>query len=136
LSRQEGIYQAPLLSKTKQMKKLFTTIFLSVMLYALPSTAHNKGITIKVSHQALKSYTGKYQMLVKGKAVFIEIKEKGDQLTLTSLWDNQSNKIKQLSGDNFIMEGHDWSVKFLRDAKGTVNEVVVMGTDHWKKVSQ
>ena len=118
------------------MKKLFTIISLSVLLHTLPSSAHNKGVTVKTTQQALKSYTGKYQMLVKGKEVFIQIKANGDQLTLTSLWDNQSNKIKQLSGDNFIMEGHDWSVKFIRDAKGAVSEVVVMGTDHWKKLAQ
>ncbi|MGY3214247.1 DUF3471 domain-containing protein [Mucilaginibacter sp. HD30] len=118
------------------MKKLFTSFLLSA--FICTATFSCDFITDRpasVQQSALATYEGKYQMMVKGQAAYIEIKLTGDQLTLTSLWDKQTNKIKHLSGDNFIMEGHDWSVKFTRDAKGKVTEVIVMGTDRWKKVN-
>lgn len=118
------------------MKKLFTSFFLSAFICtATFSAVFIKSGSASVQQSALAIYQGKYQMVVKGQTVYIEIKLTGDQLTLTSLWDKRANEIKQLSGDNFIMSGHDWSVKFIRDSKGKVSEVVVMGTDHWKKVN-
>ena len=118
------------------MKKLITSFLLSAFI----CTATFSGDLIKdrsaaVQQSPLAIYEGKYQMEVKGQAAYIEIKLTGDQLTLTALWDKQANKIKHLSGDNFIMEGRDWSVKFMRDSKGKVTEVIVMGTDRWKKVN-
>lgn len=118
------------------MKKLFTSFLLSAFICTATFSAVSvKGSPASVQQSALAVYEGKYQMAVKGQTVYIEIKLTGDQLTLTSLWDKQENKIKRLSGDNFMMQGHDWSVKFIRDSKGKVNEVVVMGTDHWKKIN-
>ena len=118
------------------MKKLFTSFLLSAFICTATFSAVSvKGSPTCVQQPALATYEGKYQMAVKGQPAYIEIKLTGDQLTLTSLWDKRANKIKQLSGDNFIMQGHDWSVKFIRDSKGKVSEVVVMGTDHWKKVN-
>ena len=118
------------------MKKLFTSFLLCAFICTATFSAGSvKGGPASVQQSALAIYEGKYQMAVKGQTVYIEIKLTGDQLTLTSLWDKRANKIKHLSGDNFIMEGHDWSVKFIRDSKGKVSEVVVMGSDHWKKVN-
>jgi hypothetical protein len=117
------------------MKKLITSALLSVSICTATFSARVTGASSQVQQQSFAVYEGKYQMAVKGQTVYIEIKLTGDQLTLTSLWDKQSNKIKHLSGDNFMMEGHDWSVKFMRDAKGKVTEVIVMGTDRWKKVN-
>ena len=118
------------------MKKLFTSLLLSVFICTATFSANFiKDASSSIQQPALATYQGKYQMAVKGQTVYIEIKLNGDQLTLTSLWDKQANKIKRLSGDNFIMEGHDWSIKFIRDSKGNVSEVVVMGTDHWKKIN-
>lgn len=117
------------------MKKLLTSFLLSAFICTATFSAAFKNRSTSVEQSALAVYEGKYQMAVKGQTVFIEIKLTGDQLTLTSLWDKQANKIKQLSGDNFVMLGHDWSVKFIRDSKGKVSEVVVMGTDHWKKIN-
>ncbi|MFD0751953.1 DUF3471 domain-containing protein [Mucilaginibacter calamicampi] len=118
------------------MKKLFTSVLLSAFICTatFPAVVSSGGST-HLHQSSLSAYQGKYQMMVKGQAAYIEIKLTGDQLTLTSLWDKQANKIKQLSGDSFIMPGHDWSVKFVRDAKGKVTEVIVMGTDRWKKVN-
>ena len=118
------------------MKKLFTSILLTAFICTTTfSAVAVKGSSSSVQQSPLAIYEGKYQMAVKGQTVSIEIKLTGDQLTLTSLWDKQTNKIKHLSGDNFMMQGNDWSVKFIRDAKGKITEVVVMGNDHWKKVN-
>ena len=117
------------------MKKLFTSFLLSAFICTATFSAVSvKGRSASVQQSALAIYEGKYQMVVKGQPAYIEIKLTGDQLTLTSLWDKRANGLKRLSGDNFIMQGHDWSVKFIRDSKGKITEVVVMGTDHWKKI--
>jgi len=86
------------------------------------------------SPDPLAAYEGKYQMSVKGKPVFIQIAVKDKELTLTSLWDGQQNKLKHVSGDDFIISLKDWSVRFIRDKKGEITSVLVMGHDLWMKV--
>lgn len=83
---------------------------------------------------ALAVYKGKYQMTINGKTGYIQIAAKNNELTLTALWTGEQNTLKHLSGDNFIMNLKDWSVKFMRDKKGNVTAVLVMGHDLWTKV--
>ena len=97
--------------------------------------AKKKSPVINQSNQSeLAIYTGKYQMKRNGNNLFIAISSEAGELYLTSLWDNQKNAIKHLSGDNFIMLGNDWSVKFIRGKDKNITQVVVMGTDYWTKV--
>jgi hypothetical protein len=92
--------------------------------------------TISYGQQnSLAAYTGKYQMTVNGSPVYIMVSEENGDLKLTSLWDDKHNVLKHLSSDNFIMQVKDWSVKFTRDKKGNVIQVLVMGTDLWTKVN-
>ena len=82
----------------------------------------------------LKEYTGKYGMTVRGQTGYIQITAKNNELTLTALWTGEQNLLKHLSGDNFIMANKEWSVKFIRDKKGSIASVLVMGHDLWTKV--
>jgi hypothetical protein len=83
---------------------------------------------------SLTIYTGKYQKDFNGTLFYLSIAVENGELVGTQLWDNQKLSIKHLSGDNFIVSGLDWSVKFIRDKQGKVTQVVVMGKDAWTKI--
>lgn len=84
--------------------------------------------------KTLTEYAGKYQMALHGETFYLQISANNDGLISKALWTGEQNLLKHLSGDNFIMQGKDWSVKFIRDKKGDVNSVLVRGTDLWTKV--
>ncbi len=85
--------------------------------------------------QSLSEYAGKYQLNKQGgPAPFLGVSVVDSALVFTQLWDGKKMPVKHLSGDNFIVEGLDWSVQFVRDSNKNITEVVVMGTDHWVKV--
>ncbi|RYE22085.1 MAG: DUF3471 domain-containing protein [Sphingobacteriaceae bacterium] len=83
---------------------------------------------------SLAAYTGKYQKDFNGTVFYLSLSVENGELVGTQLWDNQKLSIKHLSGDNFIVSGLDWSVKFIRDKEGKVTQVVVMGKDTWTRV--
>jgi len=101
------------------------------MVIALPYVANTKPI---MQQNALAVYEGKYQMTVRGQTGYIQLATKNNELTLTALWTGEQNTLKHLSGDNFIMNLKDWSVRFIRDKKGSITAVLVMGHDLWTKV--
>lgn len=83
---------------------------------------------------SLLAYIGKYQKDFNGTIFYLSLSVENGELVGTQLWDKQKMAIKHLSGDNFIVSGLDWSVKFIRDKEGKVTQVVVMGKDAWTKV--
>ena len=83
---------------------------------------------------SLAAYTGKYQKDFNGTLFYLNFSVENGELVGTQLWDNQKLAVKHLSGDNFIVSGLDWSVKFIRDKEGKVTQVMVMGKDLWTKV--
>lgn len=87
-----------------------------------------------ISLDSLADYTGKFQKDFNGKVFYISFSVENEELVGTQLWDNQKMALKHLSGDNFIVSGLDWSVKFIRDKEGKVIQVIVMGKDAWNKV--
>ncbi|WP_183578685.1 hypothetical protein HDF18_22515 [Mucilaginibacter sp. X5P1] len=106
-------------------------ILLLCLLIAGPRTITN----VNQQQNALTIYLGKYQMTVRGQTGYIQISIKDGELLQTALWSGEQHALKHLTGDNFIMQGKDWSVKFMRDKKGTVVSVLVMGSDLWTKVN-
>lgn len=80
------------------------------------------------------AYTGKYQKESDGKIFYLNFFLEKGQLTAQQAWDKRKMMIKPLSGDNFIVSGLDWSVKFIRNKAGEVSQVVVMGKDTWTKL--
>lgn len=101
------------------------------MVMVLPYLANAKPV---ITHNPLAIYEGKYQMTIRGKTGYIQIALKNNELIQTALWSGEQNTLKHLSGDNFIMNLKGWSVKFIRDKKGSIIAVLVMGNDLWTKV--
>jgi hypothetical protein len=105
--------------------------FLLCLLIAGPraiSNAQNQ------QQNALTEYAGKYQMAFHGEIFYLQISVNNGDLTSKALWTGEQNLLKHLSGDSFIMQGKDWSVKFIRDKKGIATSVLIRGTDLWTKV--
>ncbi len=107
-------------------------ILLLCLLIAGPRAIRN---TQDQQQNTLAQYAGKYQMTIKGQTGYIQIAIKDGELLQTALWSGEQHMLKHLSGDNFIMQGKDWSVKFIRNKKGIIVSVLVMGTDLWTKVN-
>jgi len=101
------------------------------MVMALPYLANAKPV---ITQNPLAVYVGKYQMTIRGQTGYMQIALKNNELIQTALWSGEHNTLKHLSGDNFIMNLKDWSVKFIRDKKGSITAVLVMGHDLWTKV--
>ncbi len=88
----------------------------------------------RIKADSLTAFTGKFQKDFNGMVFYLNFSLMDGELIGTQLWDNQKMSIKHLSGDNFIVSGLDWSVKFIRDKVGKVTQVQVMGKDLWTKV--
>ncbi|MXV50767.1 hypothetical protein GS399_07260 [Pedobacter sp. HMF7647] len=119
-------------------KSLILTAIIVFASYAFSKSAMAHAASVVAISQAdsLTAYTGKYEKDFNGKTFYLEIFLKDGVLVGKQLWDNQEMALKHLDGDNFTVPGIDWSVKFLRDASGLVDQVLVMGTDYWKRVKK
>lgn len=106
-----------------------------VLLLCLLIPIASCGPNYKPLAATLATYQGKYQMTVRGKTSAIQVSLNGDDLYLTALWNGESNLLKPISPDNFIMQDKEWTVKFKRDKNGKVMQVLVMGTDLWTKIN-
>ncbi|MES2108377.1 MAG: hypothetical protein V4577_06515 [Bacteroidota bacterium] len=113
------------------MKKLTILTCLLFLLQTAAIIAHNN-----IQINPLAEYTGKYQVVQKRGTIGIKIELVNDELVCTQSWDGEKLLLRHLSGDNFIMAGFDWSVKFLRDKDKKISQILVMGTDRWDKVKE
>lgn len=97
-----------------------------------PNPGHSFGYE---QQRSLAEYAGKYRLNKPGgPAPILGVSVVDSALVFTQLWDGKKMPVKHLSGDNFIVEGLDWSVQFIRGADKNITEVLVMGSDHWVKV--
>ncbi len=122
------------------MKKYLTLTLLFIFLQngfckAGPKSERSTSFC-RTKADSLTAYTGKYQKDFNGTLFYLSFSLENAELTGTQLWDNQKMALKHLSGDNFIVSGLDWSVKFIRDKEGKIIQVLVMGKDLWTKVKQ
>lgn len=119
------------------MKKIITIACL-LLLLQIPFINASPAITNISVFQTnpLTEYTGKYQVVQRRGTVAIKIDLVDGELICTQLWDGEKLLLRHLSGDNFMMAGFDWSVKFLRDKDKKVSQILVMGTDRWDKVKE
>ena len=84
----------------------------------------------------LSIYTGKFQKLINNNMFYLQFDVVDGNLVGSTLWDGNKMMLKHLSGDNFIVLGIDWGVKFIREKDGKINSVLVRGTDEWVRVKK
>jgi len=123
--------------KKLKMKKIITITCMLLLLQIPFINASSAIINIGVFQtNPLTEYTGKYQVVQRQGTVAIKIDLVDGELICTQLWDGEKLLLRHLSGDNFMMAGFDWSVKFLRDKDKKVNQILVTGTDRWDRVKE
>ncbi len=83
---------------------------------------------------ALKPFVGKYQF-TDNKNVFLQILLKDDHLVLKQLWDNQEFPFKQTSALEFYNDDHEFPLKFSKNDKGEITQVLAFDRDTWVRVA-
>lgn len=81
----------------------------------------------------LKPFVGKYQF-TDNKNVFLQILFKDNQLVLKQLWDNQEFPFKQTSALEFYNDDHQFPLKFSKNDKGEITQVLAFDRDTWVRV--
>jgi len=104
--------------------------------YCKPKSRENTlvHITRPVTADTLAIYTGKYQRTIHNDLFYIDFTLIDGELIGTTLWDGNKLALKHLTGDNFIVSGLAWAVKFMRDKDNKISQVQIMGNDVWVKV--
>lgn len=119
------------------MKKLIIFSLVSAIAFgAVCKPIPRTSITInKLADDSLKVYTGRYQSIQKAGTFLVEVLLTVDnRLIAHSLWDGNKYPLKHLNGDNFIMQGFDWSIKFERDKNNKIIRLVLKGTEVWDRI--
>lgn len=119
------------------MKKLIIFSLMSAITFgAFCKPVNRTPIAIhKTADDSLKAYTGRYQSIQKAGTFLVEVLLTVDnRLIAHSLWDGNKYPLNHLNGDNFIMQGFDWSVKFERDKNNKITRLVLKGTEVWDRI--
>jgi uncharacterized protein YjhX (UPF0386 family) len=85
------------------------------------------------SRQDLKEFEG-YYLADFDRDTYIQIKAKGNQLILKQLWDNKEVVFNQQSPLEFLDVDKGFPLKFSKNDKGEVVQVLAFNKDHWNKV--
>lgn len=110
---------------------------MSVISYgAVCKPIHAKSyVAYKIGKDSLAMYTGRFQSVQKQGTFLVEVLLTEDgRLLAHSLWDGNKYGLNHINGDNFMMQGFDWSVKFIKGKDGKVTSMLVKGTEYWDKV--
>lgn len=79
-------------------------------------------------------YLGKYQIMMNGQSLFLEISLKDGKLWATQLWDGGNSALDYVSADNFIVNALSIPMKFIRDENKKVTRLLLNGADQFTKV--
>jgi len=117
------------------MKKFAIAAILGVTVISIQllSATHTYAQTANEPAVQLKSFVGKYQF-TDNKMVFLQILLKDDQLVLKQLWDNQEFPFKQTSALEFYNDEHEFPLKFTKNDKGEITQVLAFNRDVWNRV--
>ena len=86
------------------------------------------------SRQDLKEFEG-YYLADFDRDTYIQIKASGNQLILKQLWDEKEITFNQQSPLEFLNEDKSFPLKFSKNDKGAVVQVLAFNKDHWNKVN-
>jgi len=92
-------------------------------------------VEIHLSPDQLKPFEGKYTFqFEKGKDSYIQITAATDHITLKQQWDGKEINFVPKSNVEFFCKEHPFPLKFIKDDKGTVIQVLAFNKDLWQKV--
>jgi hypothetical protein len=88
------------------------------------------------SEPNLQLYTGRYEKAVKEQSNYVDIAERKGELIVTASWDKYEKPLGYLNGDNFMVKGFGWAIKFTRGHNKEVNGLIMTGDVQWRKVDR
>jgi hypothetical protein len=92
---------------------------------------------IHLSSDQLKAFEGKYTFqFEKGEDSYLQITAAADHLTLKQLWDGKEINFVPKSNLEFFCKEQSFPLKFIKDDKGNVAQVLAFNKDLWQKVKQ
>ena len=98
------------------------------------------GITRSCRHtltsQELSAFTGRYEMQNRGYSPYVDVIVKNGALEYTNGWDGYQRHLGYLSGDDFMVKGLGWSVKFFRNTQGSVTYLTAYDHSRWTKINR
>ena len=90
---------------------------------------------IHLSPDQLKAFEGKYTFqFEKGEDSYIQITAAADHLTLKQVWDGKEINFVPKSNVEFFCKEQPFPLKFIKDDKGNVIQVLAFNKDLWQKV--
>jgi len=90
---------------------------------------------IHLSAGQLKPFEGKYTFqFEKGKDSYIQITAAADHITLEQLWDGKEIDFVPKSNVEFFCKEQSFPLKFIKDDKGNVIQVLAFNRDLWQRV--
>jgi len=92
---------------------------------------------IHLTPDQLKAFEGKYTFqFEKGEDSYLQITAAADHLTLKQLWDGKEINFVPKSNLEFFCKEQSFPLKFIKDDKGNVIQVLAFNKDLWQKVKQ
>ena len=92
-------------------------------------------IEIHLSPDQLKPFEGKYTFqFEKGEDSYIQITSAPDHLTLKQLWDGKEINFVPKSNVEFFCKEQSFPLKFIKDDKGNIIQVLAFNKDLWQRV--
>jgi len=92
---------------------------------------------IHLSPDQLKLFEGKYTFqFEKGEDSYIQITAAADHITLKQLWDGKEINFVPGSNVEFFCKEQPFPLKFIKDNKGNVIQVLAFNKDLWQRVKQ
>ncbi len=90
--------------------------------------------TAVIKPAASADYLGKYQITLNSQTLYLEVSLKDGQLWCTQLWDGANSALDYISGDDFIIRALSIHMQFKRDQNKSITQLLLNGTDLFKKV--
>ena len=92
-------------------------------------------VEIHLKSEELKIFEGKYTFqFEKGEDSYIQITAAANHLTLKQLWDGKEINFVPKSNVEFFCKEQTFPLKFTKDDKGNVTQVLAFNRDLWQKV--
>jgi len=92
---------------------------------------------IHLTPDQLNQFQGKYTFqFEKGKDSYIQITAAKDHITLKQLWDGKEINFVPKSNVEFFCKEQSFPLKFVKDNKGNVIQVLAFNKDLWQKVNK
>jgi uncharacterized protein YjhX (UPF0386 family) len=92
---------------------------------------------IHLDPEQLKLFEGKYTFqFEKGEDSYIQITAAADHITLKQLWDGKEINFVPRSNIEFFCKEQPFPLKFIKDDKGNVMQVLAFNKDLWQRVKE